>query len=138
MSAEPTPELPFEELDFVYMSCPDVAADMAWFRDALGARIVFAIEDSGTRVAMLELTSGPPRVLLTDHLEGERPILIYRVERLESVVTVLESRGYRPIRRLEIPFGPCAVFGAPSGQRLAVYERTRPGVEDHFAGRRDF
>ena len=104
------PGLPFDELDYLYMSCPDVAADMAWFRDALGARIVFAIEDSGTRVAMLELTSGPPRVLLTDHLEGERPILIYRVERLESVVTALESRGLQPMRKLEIPFGPCAVL----------------------------
>ena len=34
--------------------------------------------------------------------------------------------------------GPVRSFVAPGGQRLAIYELTRPGVVDGFAGRRDF
>jgi hypothetical protein len=29
-------------------------------------------------------------------------------------------------------------FSTPGGQRIAIYERSRPGVEEHFLGRRDF
>jgi hypothetical protein len=29
-------------------------------------------------------------------------------------------------------------FTAPGGQRVAIYELTRPGVIETFAGRRDF
>jgi hypothetical protein len=39
---------------------------------------------------------------------------------------------------LEIPQGPVRSFEAPGGQRLAIYELTRPGVIESFAGRRDF
>ena len=38
---------------------------------------------------------------------------------------------------LEIPQGPVRSFEAPGGQRLAIYELTRPGVIESFAGRRD-
>ena len=68
-----------EGLDFLYTPSRDVAADMADFVDVLGGAVVFAIDDGGIRVAMIELTDGPPRILLTDHVEGERPILVYRV-----------------------------------------------------------
>ncbi|HLI56568.1 MAG TPA: hypothetical protein VKY26_05970, partial [Actinomycetota bacterium] len=76
--------LPFEQLDFLYTPSHDVAADAAFFTTVLGGRLVFAIADSGTRVAMIELTDGPPQVLLTDHLEGDQTILIYRVSDLAA------------------------------------------------------
>lgn len=132
------PALPFEELDFLYMPSRDVAADMAYFRDVLGARLLFAIDDGGTRVAMLELAAGPPRVILTDHLEGDAAILVYRVADLADAVAALKARGWRAQRSLEIPQGPLHSFRTPGGQRIAIYERTRPEVERHFLGRRDF
>ena len=104
----------------------------------LGARLVFAIEDGGIRVAMVELGSGPPPVLLTDHVEGERPILVYRVTDLAKAVAELARRGWTPHRALEIPPGPCTSFSTPSGHRLALYQLVRPGVLEHFEGRRDF
>lgn len=128
----------FDVLDFLYMPSRDVAADAAYFCDILGGRLVFAIEDGGVRVAMIELTAGPPRVLLTDHLEGERPILVYRVADLATAVDDLAGRGWASERSLEIPHGPCRSFRTPGGQRIALYQLTRPGVAAHFEGRRDF
>ena len=66
---------------------------MADFIAVLGGRLVFAIEDGGIRVAMIELPSGPPRILLTDHVEGERPILVYRVAELPVALAELEGQA---------------------------------------------
>jgi hypothetical protein len=128
----------FERLDYIYMPSRDVSVDMAWFRDVLGGRVVFAIDAMGTRVAMIELTAEPPRLLLADHVEGDVPILVYRVASLAETTTELESRGWTRGHTLEIPQGPVCSFRAPGGQRLAVYELARPGVEAGFDGRQDF
>jgi hypothetical protein len=130
--------LPFEELDFVYMPSSDVAADLAYYRDALGCEIVFAIEAMGTRVAQLRLAEPGPRLMLADHLEGERPILLFRVGDLEAALAELAARGAQVERRLEIPQGPGATLRMPGLQRLAIYELSRPEVDAHFAGRLDF
>ena len=128
----------FEELDFIYMPSGDVSGDLRYFTDVLGARVVFAVEGMGTRVAMVELTDQPPPILLAGHLEGERPVLVYRVADLESAMHDLAARGWQRGHTLEIPHGPVCTFVTPGGQRLAVYQLTRPQVADHFAGRRDF
>ncbi len=128
----------FEALDFLYTPSRDVAADTADFVKALGAKVVFAIEDGGIRVAMLDLTNGPPRILLTDHVDGDRPILVYRVADHRAAVAELKKRGWSPARSLEIPQGPCSSFRSPGGHRIAVYQLARPSVLAHFEGRRDF
>ncbi|MEO8437123.1 MAG: VOC family protein [Chloroflexota bacterium] len=128
----------FEHLDYIYMPSDDVAADVAFFTEVLGGRLVFAIDGMGTRVAMVGLTEAPPRILLAGHLEGEQPILVYRVDDLRAAMTELEGRGWTPGQTLEIPQGPVCSFTAPGGQRLAIYQLSRPGVEESFAGRRDF
>jgi hypothetical protein len=128
----------FEQLDFLYTPSADVIADAAYFVDVLGGRPIFAIEDGGTKVAMIELTAGPPRILLTDHLDGERPILVYRVADLGAALAELDGRGLKPERSLEIPHGPCSAFRTPGGHRIALFQLTRPDVVRHFEGRRDF
>ncbi len=128
----------FESLDYVYMPSRDVPADLAYFADVLGGRVAFAIDGMGARVAMIDLTDGPPRILLADHLEGDRPILVYRVADLDVAADELRSRGWDEGHSLEIPQGPVRSFAGPGGHRLAIYERSRPGVEASFEGRRDF
>jgi hypothetical protein len=128
----------FEQLDFVYMPSNNVAADRSYFTDVLGGRLIFAVEAMGTRVAMIELSPEPPQILLADHLEGDRPLLVYRVADLGRTLDDLESRGWQRQRSFEIPHGPCCSFRAPGGQRIAVYQRSRPEAAEHFAGRRDF
>jgi hypothetical protein len=128
----------FEQLDFLYMPSRDVTSDLSYFTEVLGGRALFAIESMGTRVAAVELTGGPPLVLLADHVEGERPILVYRVPDLDGALSALESRGWERERTFEIPHGPCCSFRAPGGHRIALYQLVRPEVAEHFEGRRDF
>ena len=128
----------FESLDFVYMPSADVAADMAYFTSVLGGRLVFAVEGMGTRVAMVELADGSPRLLLAGHLEGDRAILVYRVPSLKAAMRELAGRGWKREATFEIPHGPVCSFTTPGGHRIAIYELTRPEVGEHFAGRRDF
>lgn len=130
--------MPFESLDFVYSPSRDVAADMRYFVDVLGGRLVFAIEAMGTRVAMIELADGPPRILLAGHLDGDVAVLVYRVPNLAEAMADLTARGWSRGSTLEIPQGPLCTFRTPGGQRIAIYELARPGVEASFAGRRDF
>ena len=129
---------PFDRLDFLYVPSRDVAADRDHFVDVLGGRLVFAVESMGTRVAAVELTEGPPLVLLTDHLEGDRPILVYRVPDLDAALDQLVSRGWERAGTFEIPHGPCCSFTTPGGHRIALYQLTRPEAARHFDGRRDF
>jgi len=129
---------PFLQLDYLYTPSLDVAADARYFTDVLGGTLAFSIESMGTRVAMIRLSAGPPHVLLTDHLEGDRPIFIYRVPDLPKALAGLKARGWKKKQSLEIPMGPCCSFATPGGQRIALYELTRPDVVKHFEGRRDF
>ena len=132
------PDTPFQQLDFLYTPSGDVAADLAYFTEVLGGRVVFAIDSMGTRVAAIELIEGPPLLLLADHVEGERPILVYRVGDLGAALDLLESRGWKREHPFEIPHGPCCSFRSPGGHRIALYQLTRPEVAQHFEGRRDF
>ena len=126
------------ELDFLYVPSADVPVDATYWVNVLGATLVFAVEGMGARVAMLELGSAGPRILLTDHLEDQRTVLIYRVENLDRTEKELRSKGWKRGRSLEIPHGPCISFATPGGQRVAIYQLTRPQVVDHFVGRMDF
>jgi len=130
--------MPLDRLDYVYMPSTDVAADVRYFTTTLGGRLVFAIESMGTRVAMVEMTEAPPRILFAGHLSGDQPILVYRVDDLGGAMDELESSGWARQPSFEIPQGPCCSITAPGGQRIALYQLTRPGVAESFEGRRDF
>jgi hypothetical protein len=129
---------PFLQLDFLYMPSSDVAADMAYFTSVLGGRPVFAVEAMGARVGAVAMSPDPPLLLLTDHLEGDAPILVYRVPDLRAALSGLEARGWVPEASFEIPHGPCCSFTTPSGKRVALYQLTRPEAAAHFNGRLDF
>src|SRR5467141_4849373 len=118
----------FESLDFVYHPSRDVKRDVAYFTDVLGGRLRFAVEGMGARVAAIELAPPPPLVLLADHVEGETPILVYRVPNLRRALTELKRRGWSDESTFEIPHGPICSFRAPGGHRIAVYQLTRPGA----------
>jgi hypothetical protein len=124
-------------LDFLYSQSDDVAADLRYFVDVLGGEQAFAIAEGGVRVAMVSFGE-PPAILLTDHLDGDRPVHVYAVDELAAAVADLEGRGWEQERAIELPPGPAVTFRTPGGLRLALYEPTRPFVIESFRGRRDF
>ena len=124
-------------LDFLYTPSADVAGDLRYLVDVLGAEEVFAIEDGGIRVGMVSF-GAPPAILLTDHLEGDRPIHLFAVADLAAARAGLETRGWSAERPVDLPPGPAITFRTPGGLRMAIYEPTRPFVVDSFRGRRDF
>lgn len=115
-------------LDFIYIPSKDVDADQGYYIKTLGAEKVFNIREMGTQVAMVKLGDGP-RLLLAGHLEGEMPILIYRVENLKKAKKELKARGWKLEQEVEIPHGPCCTFKATGGQRFAIYELVRPEAD---------
>jgi hypothetical protein len=128
----------FGPLDFVYLPSRNVAADVEHFTLGVGGELVFAIERFGTRVAMVKLADEAPALLLAEHLEGDQPVLVYRVEDLEETLGELGERGVEVLLRFGIPHGPGAEIGNPGPQRIALYELTRPERAAGLAGRRDF
>jgi hypothetical protein len=127
-----------ESLDYIYMPSRDVAADMEWFVETLGAKVVFAIDGMGARVAMLKIGRSKPPLLLADHVRGDAPVLVYRVNDVDESRAELRKRGWKKGRMLELPMGTALSFTAPGGQRVALFELSRPDVAKHFRGRRDF
>jgi hypothetical protein len=128
----------FDRLDFVYLPSRDVAADLTHFSRGLGAGVVFAIEAFGTRVAMVRLDTQSPPLLLAGHLEGDQPVLVYRVADLDRAIAELRDREVETAARFEIPHGPGAELVNPGPQRIALYQLTRPEADTRLAGRRDF
>jgi hypothetical protein len=128
----------FEQLDFVYLPSRDVASEMAYYTEQLGGELVFAIERFETRVAMVRLHAGPPALLLAQHLEGDQPVAVFRVDDLEAAVAELQRREVEIKQWFEIPHGPGVELGVPGPQRLALYELTRPERAASIEGRHDF
>ena len=119
------------------MPSPDPAEDVRHLERTLGAEVVFTIERFGTRVAMVEL-GGSPAVLFAAHLQGERPILVYRVDDLDAAAAQLRERGCAVSEQFEIPPGRIRGIETPGGNRFAAYEETRPERMQSIRGRRDF
>ena len=88
----------------------------------------------GTVVACVTLSRDGPAILLSGHLEGDVPILVYRVDDYSATVADLRSRGLTGLHEIEIPHGPLASFEAAGGQRFAVYELVRPEAAGKFEG----
>jgi catechol 2,3-dioxygenase-like lactoylglutathione lyase family enzyme len=128
---------PFGSLDFLYIPTTDVEAAVDRYVDGLGAELVWFVRGMGTTVAAVRVSGAGPLLLLSGHLEGAGPILVYRVDDYAGTVAALRAAGIGDLDELEIPHGPVAAFRMPDGQRLAVYELTRPEAVTHFDGRDD-
>jgi hypothetical protein len=127
----------FLSLDYVYVPTGDVAAAARRYVEVFDAELLWQVRGMGTMVACLRVSEGGPAVLLSGHLDGENPVLVYRVASYQRAIEALRAGGVDPVHELEIPHGPCASFRAPGGQRFAVYELVRPGAVTHFDGRFD-
>jgi hypothetical protein len=126
----------FLSLDFVYTPTKAIDAAIAQHVDGFGAELEWKVRGMGTVVACLRVSDAGPRILLSEHLDGTTPILVYRVADYAETVARLRGAGI-DVHELEIPHGPCASFGMSNDQRFAVYELVRPEAMTHFDGRFD-
>ena len=129
---------PFESLDYLYLPAPDIETAIRFYTQGLGGELLWRIRDGATWVAAVRLAEARPVVLLANHLEPGHGLLIYRVRSLDETRARLRDGGWTEEGEpFELPQGPCLVFRDPGGQRLAVYELVRGGVEESFRGRFD-
>jgi predicted enzyme related to lactoylglutathione lyase len=129
---------PFESLDYLYLPAPEIEAAIAFYTNGLGGELLWRVRDGRTWVAAVRLTETGPVTLLANHLEPGHGLLVYRVRSLDQTRRKLEEHGWSVDGEpFELPQGPCLVFRDPGGQRLAVYELVRPGMDEHFQGRFD-
>ncbi|MDA4131206.1 MAG: hypothetical protein OK457_10585 [Thaumarchaeota archaeon] len=132
MSKEKLGEISWK-LKFLYMGSANVETDLKFYRDVLGAKLIWHSKHFGAEVAAFNLSNSDkeeePLLLIADHLTPPKCELIYEVEDLESTSSDLRARGWKPESELfEIPNGPCYLFKDPSGNTLAIFQNVRPNV----------
>ena len=118
----------FGPLRFLYVGSADFDADLRYYRDSLGAELVWNRKAFGARVAALRVGTGP-LLVLADHRPAPSCLPIFEVDDFEEAMKDLERRGNTPDKGpLEIPNGPCAIFKDKSGNEFAIFQDVRPNV----------
>lgn len=118
---------PLGRLEYLYVGSADVAADLAFYRDALGARVAWDFADFGTRVAGVELGARPPLYVLAGHRPPRSVLPIFVVEDLDAMERALRDRGWDGEgHRVEVPDGPVRVLKDPTGNEVGLLESVRP------------
>ena len=116
------------QLVYLYVGSSDVGRDLGFYRDQLGSEVVWRSEGFGAEVAAVRLGDGP-LVLLADHREAPSVLPIWAVSDLDEEVARLRATGWTgDARRVEVPDGPGVVLVDPSGNKVALIVRLRPGV----------
>lgn len=124
MSAASEP--PLGHLAYLYVGTSRFDEDLAYYRDVIGAELLWSFDRFGARVAAFRVAAGPP-LLIADHRPAPSCLPVFAVPELEVTVRALEARGWRPeAGPFEIPDGPCYLFRDPSGNQLAVLGNVRP------------
>jgi len=119
---------PFKRLVYVYIGTSSFDADLDYYENKLGARLLWNLKDFGARVAAFDLC-GEPYLLIADHVKAPSKRLIYEVEDLDEAVKDLKALGWKTDGgRFEIPDGPCVNFKDESGNEYAILQMSRPHI----------
>ena len=119
---------PFKRLAYVYVGSGDFEKDRRFYKETLGARLVWESHSFGAKVAAFDL-AGEPYLLIADHVKPPSKRLIYEVENLRKTTKELKARGWKPDgSEFEVPDGPCVNFRDPSGNEYALIEMARPRI----------
>src|SRR5919198_1514839 len=103
----------FLSLDYIYVPTEDVDAGVRAYVADVGAEVVWKVRGMGTVVACLRVSETGPAILLSGHLEGPAPILVYRVADYDAAVAKLREAGGDRLPQLENPQGAGASFDMP-------------------------
>jgi hypothetical protein len=115
-------------LVYLYVGSADVEADLTFYRDRLGAEVVWDRQAMGTHVAAVRLGDGP-LVLLADHRKAGTVLPIWTVDDLEATRAEMAQRGWTgSATQVEVPDGPCLLLADPSGNEVGLLHQVRPNV----------
>ena len=116
----------FKRLAYIYVGSGDFDKDRKFYKETLGARLVWERHAFGAKVAAFDV-AGEPYILIADHVKPPSKRLIYEVDDLEKASTELKAKGWRSDGgEFEVPDGPCVNFKDPSGNEYALIEMVRP------------
>jgi catechol 2,3-dioxygenase-like lactoylglutathione lyase family enzyme len=114
------------ELTYLYVGSDDVDADLRFYREGLGAELVWRFQAFEADVAAVRLGVGP-LFLLADHRPAPSVLPIWSVNDLDDAAKSLRAAGWADAgTRVEVPDGPCLVLEDPSGNQLGLLHRIRP------------
>ena len=117
---------PLGELKYLYVGTAKFAEDLAFYRDILGAELVWNFYSFGARVAGFRVAKGP-MLIIADHRPAPSCLPVFAVGDIDDTVAGLKSRGWEAeAGPVEIPDGPCYLFRDRSGNQLAVFGNVRP------------
>jgi predicted enzyme related to lactoylglutathione lyase len=115
-------------LAYLYVGSADVDADLAFYRDRLGAEMVWDRRAMGTHVAAVRLGGGA-LILLADHRKARTVLPIWTVDDLDAARAELARRGWTgPAMQVEVPDGPCLLLADPSGNEVGLLHQVRADV----------
>ena len=125
---------PLGTLEYLYLGTAAFERDCTYYRNVLGAELVWAFHAFDAKVAAFRTCAGP-LFLLADHRPAPSCMPIMAVEDLEKTVADLKQRGWQSDGdSFEIPNGPCYRFTDPSGNQMAIFQNLRPQrMEQSFA-----
>jgi predicted enzyme related to lactoylglutathione lyase len=116
----------FKKMAFLYIGSADFDADFRFYRNVLGAQLVWGFDRFGAKVAAFKLGDSP-LILIADHLAAPSTIPIFEVDDLVLAFEQLTLKGWKADRgSMEMPNGTCYVFQDPSGNQYAIFEDVRP------------
>jgi catechol 2,3-dioxygenase-like lactoylglutathione lyase family enzyme len=117
---------PLGRLEYLYVGTSDFEADLAFYRDVVGAEVVWNFEAFGARVAAFRVSEGP-LFLVADHRPAPSCLPVFGVPDIDAAEVELRARGWEPEgERFGIPDGPCYLFKDRSGNQLALFGNERP------------
>lgn len=123
---------PLGTLRYLYVGSSDPAADIAYWRDVVGAAVEWDYTEFGTRVAGVRVAAGPLWIV-AGHRAGKGVLPVFVVPGLDAAAADLRKRGWTPHEGpVEIPDGPCYLFRDASGNEVALVGDARPGAQEHL------
>jgi predicted enzyme related to lactoylglutathione lyase len=118
----------FKRLVYIYTGTKNYQADFNFYKNILGARLIWEFENFGAKVAAFDL-SGEPYLLIADHVHAPSKRLIYEVDDINAASKELTARGWKADgKKFEVPDGPCINFKDESGNEYALLQMSRPHV----------
>jgi hypothetical protein len=119
---------PLGELKYLYVGTAHFDEDLAYYRDVVGAELVWNRHRFGAKVAALRLAKGP-LFLIADHRPAPSCLPVFAVPDIEATVQNLRRTGWTAeAGPFEIPDGPCYLFRDTSGNQVAVFGNVRPNM----------